>query len=190
VPAPLFRAGATGFFRLALLLAVIGATGAAYGVFEYYHSPWWTHVGYAQDQPVMFSHRHHAGELRIDCRFCHAGVERSSFAGLPSTATCLNCHSQIFTDTAMLRPVLASAETGRPLQWTRVTRLPDFVYFDHSIHIAKGVSCARCHGDVANLALESKQRSLDMRMCLDCHRHPQGFGVKSDDLTNCSTCHH
>jgi hypothetical protein len=138
----------------------------------------------------MFSHRHHAGELRIDCRFCHAGVEQSAFAGLPSTATCLNCHAQIFTDTAMLRPVMASAESGRPLQWTRVTRLPDFAYFDHSIHIAKGVSCVRCHGDVANLALESKQRSLDMRMCLDCHRHPEVFGVKADHLTNCSTCHH
>jgi len=186
----LFRPGATGFLRLALLLIVLLASGGAYGVWAYYHSPWWTRETFAPDQPVLFSHRHHAGELRIDCRFCHAGVEQSAFAGLPSTATCLNCHAQIFTDTAMLRPVLASAKSGQPLQWTRVTRLPDFAYFDHSVHIAKGVACIRCHGDVANLALESKQRRLDMRMCLDCHRHPAEFGVTADHLTNCTTCHH
>jgi hypothetical protein len=145
-------------------------------------------VGFAPDQPVLFSHRHHAGELRIDCRYCHTGVESSPFAGLPSTQTCLSCHSQLFTRTAMLRPVVASLAEGAPLRWNRVTDLPSFVYFDHSIHVAKGVACARCHGDVATMALTAKAERVDMRWCLDCHRNPP-LATHPAHLTNCTTCH-
>jgi hypothetical protein len=193
----LFGPGATTAFRVLLLGGALLLGSSAYAIFQYYHSPYWHRVGLAPDQPVLFSHRHHAGELRIDCRFCHAGVEISASAGLPPTQTCLNCHSQIFTDTAMLRPVVASATAQRPLIWSRVTRLPDHVYFDHSIHVTKGVSCAACHGDIASMALTRKAKPLDMRQCLACHRDPtaavpagRAGEVHARPLTNCSTCHH
>jgi hypothetical protein len=214
---PLFGPGATGWYRLALLAAPLLLGGIGYGAYAYYHSPWWTAEGFAPDQPVLFSHRHHAGELRIDCRFCHNGVERSSFAGLPSTQTCLVCHSQIFTDTAMLRPVIRSAERQTPLAWTRVNWVPDFVFFNHSLHLAKGVGCTTCHGPVGTYALEEQRAPFDMRWCLDCHRDPgprlrpksrlydptwvpapdaargrrlmAEYHVHSAHLTDCVTCH-
>jgi len=196
-------------------LLVISAAGSA---FAYYHSPWWTRVGFAPSQPVLFSHRHHAGELRIDCRFCHSGVETSAFAGMPSTQTCLTCHSQVFTQTAMLQPVMASLAQNTPLRWNRVTDLPAYVYFDHSIHVAKGVGCTTCHGEVGDMALAAKAERLDMRWCISCHRDPSlalrpmdqvfaaawtaptdqnlrgqallaAYGIEPAHLTNCSTCH-
>jgi hypothetical protein len=192
-----FRPGATTGFRVVLLAVLLLGASSAYAVFQYYHSPYWHRVGLAPDQPVLFSHRHHAGELRIDCRFCHTAVETSARAGLPTTQICLTCHSQIFTDTALLRPVIASATTQRPLVWSRVTQLPDHVYFDHSIHVSKGVSCAACHGDIAAMALTAKARPLDMRECLSCHRDPSAAvppaalrTIHARPLTNCSTCHH
>jgi len=214
----LFSPGATSAFRLGIILALLLTGGGAGAVFAFYHSPWWTREGFAPNQPVLFSHRHHAGELRIDCRFCHTGVESSAFAGLPSTETCLTCHSQIFTDTAMLRPVVRSAETGLPLRWKPVTNLPGYVYFNHSIHIAKGVGCTTCHGDIGTMALTAKGERLDMRWCLDCHRDPgthlspredlyaaswrptanarsrpaalmRAYEIHSAHLTDCVTCH-
>ena len=169
---PLFRPRATTLLRVALLGAALSVVAAAYATFEYYRSPYWNGVGLARDQPVLFSHRHHAGELRIDCRYCHVTVETSAFAGMPSTQTCMTCHSQIFTDTAMLRPVVLSAERQKPLHWNRVNSLPDHVFFNHSIHIAKGVSCTTCHGDVGDMPLMAKGEPLSMRWCLDCHRDP------------------
>jgi hypothetical protein len=185
---PLFRPRATALFRAAIVLAFLLLASAGYAVFAFYHSPWWTHVGFAPDQPVLFSHRHHAGELRIDCRYCHASVETSPFAGMPSTQTCLTCHSQLFTTTTMLRPVLASLAHDSPLRWNRVTNLPAYVYFDHSIHVAKGVACATCHGNVADMALAAKAQRVDMRWCLECHRNPP-LATHPAHLTNCSTCH-
>jgi len=170
--APLFGPSATTWFRVALILAALFGVSLGYAAYAYYHSPWWNRSGLAENQPVLFSHRHHAGELQIDCRYCHASAETSSSAGLPSTQTCLSCHSQLFHDTAMLRPVVASAEKGRPLRWNRVTSVPDHVYFDHSIHLAKGVGCTTCHGAVGNMALTTKGPSLEMRWCIDCHRDP------------------
>ncbi len=216
---PLFRPRANTLFRVALALATLSVASIGYGAWQYYHSPYWNRIGFAPAQPVLFSHRHHAGELRIDCRNCHATVETSAFAGLPSTQTCLSCHSQIFTDTTMLRPVVASATEDQPIAWSRVTQLPDHVYFNHSIHVAKGVACTACHGDVGNLALMAKQQPMTMRWCLDCHRDPalhlrspaeifsphpsravrtraegdalmRAYGVHTSQLTNCSTCHH
>jgi len=215
----LFRPRATTLFRVALLAVPLLLAATGYTVFAYFHSPYWNGVGVAPSQPVLFSHRHHAGELGIDCRYCHTTVERSAFAGMPTTQTCLTCHSQLFTDTPMLQPVVASAQTGRPLHWQRVTHLPDHVYFDHSIHLAKGVGCTTCHGPVGELALTAKQEPLTMRWCIDCHRDPgprlrpaagifaasavpprntpaqadvllRAYDVHRSHLTNCTTCHH
>src|SRR5580698_1308674 len=116
-------------------------------------SPIYTRVNEAREQPVPFSHKHHAGELGIDCRYCHTSVEKSSFAGLPSTEICMSCHSQIWKDSPMLEPVRESFRSGKPLQWTRVHDVPDFVYFNHGIHVAKGVGCESCHGRVDQMPL-------------------------------------
>jgi hypothetical protein len=121
-------------------------------------------------QPVPFSHDHHVSGLGIDCRYCHTGVERTAFAGIPPSATCINCHKLIWNDSPLLEPVRESFRTGRPIEWARVHDLPDFVYFDHSIHIAKGVGCASCHGRIDHMALTAQAGSLQMEWCLDCHR--------------------
>lgn len=205
--------------RVAIIAAVLVVTSYGYAVLQYYYSPYWNRVGIRRSQPVLFSHRHHAGELQIDCRYCHATVETAAFAGMPSTHTCLTCHSQIFNDTPMLRPVVASAARDEPLHWQRVNNLPDHVYFNHSIHIAKGVGCTTCHGEIGAMPLTAKGQPLSMRWCLDCHRNPapnlrprdeifaatwtppkdqQDRGVQlmaeyhvhTSQLTSCSTCHH
>lgn len=131
-----------------------------------------TGVGRAAAQPVPFSHKHHVGQLGLDCRYCHNGVETSSSAGLPATEVCMTCHSQLFTNAGMLAPVRASLASGQPLQWQRVNSVPDFVFFNHSIHINKGVACETCHGDVDDMPLMQRAHSLTMGWCLDCHRDP------------------
>jgi hypothetical protein len=123
-------------------------------------------------QPVPFSHEHHVRGLGIDCRYCHTSVERSSFAGLPPTETCMNCHRQIWTNAQLLEPIRASYRDNVPVQWTRVHDLPDFVYFNHSVHIAKGIGCYSCHGKVNQMPLMFQNASLEMQWCLDCHRNP------------------
>ena len=170
-------------------------------------------------QPVPFSHEHHVGGLGIDCRYCHTGVETSSFAGIPPTETCMNCHRQIWTNAELLEPVRASYRDDVPLRWTRVHDLPDFVYFNHSVHVAKGIGCATCHGRVDRMQLMFQNASLQMEWCLDCHRDPapnlrpreevfnmdwqppadplQAKAQRADlvkkydvhSLTSCSTCH-
>lgn len=124
-------------------------------------------------QPVPFSHKHHAGALGIDCRYCHTGVETSPFAGLPPTKTCMTCHSQLWTNADLLEPVRQSLASGKPIAWNRVHDLPDFVYFNHSIHVNKGVACTTCHGPVDTMPLTYQARSLTMSWCLDCHRNPE-----------------
>ncbi len=182
------------------------------------HSGYITGQNVTVEQVVPFSHDHHVSGLGIDCRYCHTGVETSSFAGIPPTATCFNCHKLIWKDAPMLEPVRESMRTGKPLVWNRVHDLPDFVYFDHSIHIAKGVGCASCHGRIDQMKLVRQDQPLQMAWCLDCHRDPAQFlrprseifnmAWKADDqralgtrlvkenhlrptfaLTNCSTCH-
>ena len=127
------------------------------------------------DQPVPFSHAHHVGGLGLDCRYCHTGVETSPVAGIPPTHTCMTCHSQLYTQTAMLAPIRASLAEGTPIHWNKVNKLPDYVYFDHSIHVAKGVGCATCHGDVTTMPLMRQAAPLTMGWCLDCHRDPAPF---------------
>lgn len=127
----------------------------------------------AVQQPVPFSHKHHVGDDGIDCRYCHAAVETSAFAGIPPLSTCMTCHSQLFTDQRVLAPLLEAYRGGTPLRWRRVHQLPDFVYFNHSIHIAKGVGCASCHGAIDTMPLIRRVAPLTMQWCLDCHRAPE-----------------
>jgi len=136
------------------------------------------------EQPVPFSHKHHVTDDGIDCRYCHTSVEKSAFAGIPPTATCMNCHSVLFTDAPILEPVRASFRENRPLQWTRVHDLPDFVYFNHSIHVAKGVGCSTCHGRVDRMALMYQEASLQMTWCLNCHRHPDQYIRPKSEVFN------
>lgn len=141
-----------------------------------------TEVGVVREQPVPFSHKHHVGDVGLDCRYCHTSVEDSSYAGIPPTKTCMNCHAQLFTESAMLQPVRDSFRTGEPLKWTRVHDLPDFVYFDHSIHIHKGIACVKCHGEVNEMPLMWREHTLHMQWCLDCHRQPELFVGDRQDV--------
>lgn len=134
-----------------------------------------TLAGVPRDQIVPFSHKHHVSGLGIDCRYCHTSVEDSSFAGIPPTHTCMTCHSQVWRDSPMLEPVRESYRTGESLPWVRVHDLPDFVYFDHSIHIHKGIACVTCHGQVDEMPLVWKTATLNMEWCLDCHREPEKY---------------
>ena len=139
----------------------------------YTRSSYGTGVGLTRVQPVPFSHEHHAGVLAIDCRYCHTSVETSSFAGLPPTKTCMNCHSQIWVGSQVLEPVRASYRNNESLRWRRVYNLPGFVYFDHGIHVRKGVGCSTCHGRVDEMPFTYQVPSLLMEWCLDCHRNPE-----------------
>jgi hypothetical protein len=216
--AQLFRPGAN-----ALAVAAIGGLAvspfAAIGLtYAYWISPYATRQYIAPRQPVPFSHEHHVGRLGLDCRYCHTSVETAAFAGLPPTLTCMTCHSQIFTNAPMLQPVRDSLAGHEPLRWIRVNRVPDYVYFDHSIHVSKGVGCTTCHGPVGAMPLMYRAEPLTMGWCLSCHRHPESYVrprarvfdpdwkappdqetqgarlvaqylIKTDGLTDCSRCH-
>jgi len=134
-----------------------------------------TNVGLARVQPVQFSHEHHVRGLGIDCRYCHTSVEDSSFAGIPATKTCMNCHSQIWVGSPYLEPVRESYRSGKSIPWERIHRLGDFAYFNHSIHVQKGIGCSTCHGPVQRMPLTYQHATLLMEWCLDCHRHPEKF---------------
>jgi hypothetical protein len=151
-------------------LVVLGGGVLAYA---WGWSDWYTKRNNPVEQPVPFSHKHHVSGLGIDCRYCHTGVEDSGFAGLPSTETCATCHSEIWVHAPMLAPIRESWNTRTRLKWNRVYDLPDYVYFDHSIHISKGVGCSTCHGDVGQMPLTQKMVDMQMRWCLDCHQEPE-----------------
>jgi len=151
---------------------------------ELQRSPYITYARVARPQPAPFSHQHHVAGLGIDCRYCHTSVETSSFAGIPPTKTCMNCHSQIWAGAALLEPVRESFRTGKSLVWTRANDLPDFVYFNHSIHISKGVGCNTCHGPVDRMPLMYNEASLQMEWCLECHRAPEKFLRPRDQVFN------
>lgn len=145
-----------------------------------------TKVNVPRSQPVPFSHRHHAWELGIDCRYCHWGVEKSPWANIPSTEVCMSCHSQIWTNSPLLEPIRQSYETGTPIQWTQVNRIPDFVYFNHSIHIARGINCDVCHGPVQDMQITWKGNPFEMSWCLACHRAPQRYLYRDPAYPNLS----
>jgi hypothetical protein len=139
-----------------------------------------TGVGIPLDQPVPFSHMHHISELGIDCRYCHPGVEVSGKAGIPQTETCMTCHSQIWTNSPLLDVVRKSYETGKPIKWNLVNKAPEFVYFNHSIHINKGISCNTCHGAVQKMHITAKGQAFHMVWCLECHREPEKYLYKDE----------
>jgi hypothetical protein len=168
-----FPPQANAISRLSLVAVALLLVGAAALATGFYHSPLFTTEGRQIDQPIMFSHEHHVQGLGLDCRYCHTSVEKSSFAGLPDSATCYGCHSQIWNKTAMLQPVRDSFEQSKPLVWYRVNQIPDYVYFNHQIHVAKGIGCVSCHGAVSKMPVVIQQRSFLMRDCLSCHENPQ-----------------
>ncbi len=145
------------------------------GVWLVFNSPYATAVGIPIEQPVPFSHEHHVAGLGIDCRYCHTGVETAAYAGIPATQTCMTCHSQLWTEARVLAPVRESFVKNQPIRWNRVNNLPDYVYFNHSVHVAKGVSCVSCHGRVDEMPVIAKANSFYMRWCLECHTHPAGI---------------
>lgn len=185
-----FPKEANAVARLALVFIILLLIGTGGLAMIYRHSPMATGQGVQILQPLPFSHQHHVQGLGLDCRYCHTSVEKSSSAGFPDTKTCFGCHSHIWSEAPVLEPVRKSARDHRPLSWLRVNRLPDHVYFDHSIHIAKGVSCMSCHGDVSKMAVLVQTRSFLMRDCLECHESSEKkYGVKAPPITNCSVCH-
>jgi hypothetical protein len=168
----IFRPYADTVARVILVAILVVPFGAVAFVYLVMQSQYATNQSITLDQPVPFSHQHHVGGLGLDCRYCHSGVETSAVAGVPPTHTCMTCHSQLYTQTVMLAPVRASLADARPIHWNKVNRLPDYVYFDHSIHIAKGVGCSACHGAVDHMPLVRQAAPLTMGWCLDCHRDP------------------
>ena len=176
----LFRPGANTLARLALVAILLVPTLALLIGSAIARSDTSTGEGRFVEQGVPFSHQHHAGELGIDCRYCHTGVETGARAIVPPTHTCMTCHSQLWTNAAMLAPVRQSMADGRPLEWRRVNRLPDYVYFDHHAHVANGVPCAACHGDVRRMPLTRQASPMTMGWCLDCHRNPESRIVAAD----------
>ena len=173
--AQIFHPSTNTLSRVTIFGALIFVGGLLWVIYAVNRSPYVTQENMAREQPVPFSHAHHVGAVGIDCRYCHTSVEDSSFAGIPPTKTCINCHSQLWADSPTLEPVRESFRENRPIEWTRVNDLPDFVYFDHSIHIYKGVGCVTCHGQVDRMALTWKGQSLQMEWCLDCHRNPEEY---------------
>src|SRR3954471_2312311 len=171
----IFHRSANTISRVSIFGAVFAVAGLLVLFAQVNRSPWITDARVAREQPIQFSHERHVAGNGIDCRYCHTSVEDSAFAGIPPTKTCMNCHSQIFANSPYLAPVRASFTSNRPLQWTRVHDLPDFVYFNHSIHVNKGVGCTTCHGQVDRMPLMWQENSLQMEWCLNCHRHPEQY---------------
>ncbi len=159
--------------RLVVLAAAAAAAVGIILVGAVPNSTYATGVGTALEQPLPFSHKHHSGELGIDCRYCHTSVERLASAGLPPTHTCMTCHSQIWNKSPMLAPVRDSLAQDTPIEWQRVNRLPDYVYFNHSIHVTKGIGCSTCHGNLTKMQLTWRAQPFTMNWCLSCHRHPE-----------------
>ncbi|KQP72906.1 MULTISPECIES: cytochrome c3 family protein [unclassified Methylobacterium] len=182
--AQLFAPGADALLRLAVLSGAALLAGGAVVVAGIARSDYVTGVGIAPAQPVPFSHKHHAGELGIDCRYCHTTVETQASAGLPPTQTCMTCHSQIWTGSDMLKPVRDSFASGEPLRWTRLNKLPQYVYYNHAVHVTKGIGCSTCHGDVTTMQMTFRANAFEMRFCLDCHRAPDRYVRPPDQVWN------
>jgi hypothetical protein len=199
-----------------VLVAILGGAVAAAGA-AFFRSDYVSGVGDAKAQPVQFSHNHHVAGVGLDCRYCHTSVEKSQFAGIPPTRTCMTCHSQIFNEAPILEPVRESYRTDKSLEWVRLHDLANFAYFNHQIHVNKGVGCTTCHGQIDSMQLTFKTSTLFMEWCLKCHRNPEAnlrekadifktqytpptperqhqlaaeYKIQSKELlTSCSTCH-
>jgi len=217
--AQFFSRSANNIARISMVMVVVLAGVAFYVYTQVARSSYLTGRYLEKQQPVQFSHKHHVGDDGIDCRYCHATVETTATASMPPTQTCMNCHSQLFSDSPYLEPVRASFRENKPIEWERVHDLPEFVYFNHSIHIAKGVGCSTCHGRIDEMPAVYQENTLQMEWCVACHRDPQNkirpkseiynMEWQDDDLTadertqlakdykirdrvmltSCSTCH-
>ncbi|WP_114942932.1 cytochrome c3 family protein [Microvirga calopogonii] len=214
--AQLFTPAATTLFRVVIVLIGLGAVAAGAAAYVWARSGSTWNVGKPASQPVPFRHDLHSGSLGIDCRYCHSTVERTADAGMPSAQTCMSCHSQVWIGASVLEPIRSSFFLGQPIEWTSVHRLPDYAYFNHAVHVAKGVACETCHGRVDQMPRTVKTQTMSMGWCLDCHRDPtphlrpreavfsMGYEPHGNDLpedvrvfyqeasrrlTSCSTCH-
>lgn len=182
--AQIFSPVADTWLRLFLIGGLSLAGGSIVAAVGFAHSAYMTDTDIRPRQPVPFSHRHHARELGIDCRYCHSNVEVGPQAGLPPTETCMTCHSQIWTNASMLEPVQKSLANNTPIPWTRVAKLPDYVFFRHDIHIAKGVGCENCHGRIDQMALTYRAKAFTMKFCIDCHGDPAPHLRPPDHITD------
>src|SRR3954447_15046209 len=180
----IFRRRSNSVARASILAAVLLLSLGGWGLYAVWWSPYTTRVNVPIEQPVPFSHEHHYTGLGIDCRYCHTSVEKSSTAGIPPTYTCMTCHSQLYTDAPLLAPVRQSLINDLPLRWNQVHNLPDFVYFNHSIHVNKGIGCSTCHGPVNKMPLMWKANTLYMKWCLECHRNPAQFIRPREEVFN------
>jgi len=165
-----------------LLLALL----AVVGFFWYFGSPMYTDVGYQPVQPVPYSHKLHAGDMGMDCRYCHTAVERSTVAMVPPTQTCMNCHTLVLPESELLKPVMKSWSEGTPIPWVKIHKVPDYAYFDHSAHLRVGVGCASCHGRIDQMEVVQQDQPLSMGWCLECHRNPDMSLRPIDQITNMS----
>lgn len=218
--AQIFRPNANLLARLSVFGGVLLAVQAILIVGVFFRSNYYRQVNVAIEQPVQFSHQLHYEVLNIDCRYCHTSVVQAGYANIPPTETCMSCHSQIAVNSPLLEPVRASWNTGLPVEWVKVHDLPEFVFFNHSIHVQKGVACVSCHGQVNEMAVVWKEEALFMGWCLSCHRAPeqyirpaeevfnfdwqpppegqlamgrrlvQEYQIQTDQLENCAICHH
>ena len=179
--AQLFGPNTNTYAKVSLLLAAGAPLTVFYLGSTITRSSYNTHVGIPLDQPIPFSHKHHAFELGIDCRFCHTSVEEGAIAGLPTTEVCMTCHSQVWTNSPLLAPLREGWESGVPIEWVKVNRVPDFVYFDHSIHIVRGINCNTCHGPVQQMQITFKGQTFHMSWCLECHRNPEKFMYEMEE---------
>lgn len=180
--AQIFHRSTNTISKVTIYGAVFILGGLGYLIFAVNQSPYYTDVNMPRQQPVPFSHKHHVTDDGIDCRYCHTSVEKSSYAGLPTTQICMSCHSKLWLNSSMLEPVRASYTTDKSLEWTRVNALPDFVYFDHSIHVNKGIGCTTCHGPIGQMPLTYRANTLYMRWCIDCHKHPERHVRRREDV--------
>ena len=171
-----------GPLYLLAALAILAVLGPLF--VWYYFSPEYTDVGYRPEQPVPFSHQLHAGELELDCRYCHAQVERSAVASVPPTQVCMNCHQLVVRDSPKLAVLRDSVANNQPVEWVRVHKVPEYAYFDHSLHLRAGVGCSSCHGDIRSMEVVTQMEPLSMGWCLDCHRNPDPHLRKRDQITN------
>jgi hypothetical protein len=216
--AQLFSRGSNSLARAGILGVLLLLVLGGWALYAAWWSPHFTRVNVPIEQPVPFSHEHHYSGLGIDCRYCHTSVENSAFAGIPATEVCMTCHSQLYTDAPLLAPVRESLATATPMRWNRVNTVPDFVFFNHSIHVNKGIGCSTCHGPVHEMPLTWKAHDFYMKWCLDCHRQPEqyirpreevfnmlwaappdqlvqgrelveAYQVNTRQLTDCSVCH-
>ncbi len=182
--AQIFHYSANNVAKLTIVVAVVLAGVAGFVYTQVARSSYLTGRYVEKQQPVQFSHKHHSGDDGIDCRYCHTAVETSSSAGMPPTQTCMNCHSQIWSDSPYLEPVRASYRENKPIEWEKVHDLPEYVYFNHSIHIAKGVGCSTCHGQIDNMPAVYQENTLQMEWCLACHREPEKFIRPKSEIYN------